>query len=166
VKIFPYAQYLIKCHLTTEQIISKLSDNTEPSKMFSLGRGSKVFKGRVESNDFKISRSIGYRNSFLPVINGTLVPCGETVDIHIKMHLHPSVIVFMFVWISIVLVALVASTVAFFRDLEQGSPTEFQLLTMPYAMLLFGILLCTVPFWLEVKRAKYELDRIFGVYAV
>lgn len=85
---------------------------------------------------------------------------------YVQYKMSCDLIVFMFVWFSIVLVAAVATTVGFYRDLEQGSPSELQMLTVPYGKLLFGILLCAVPFWLEVKRAKYELDRIFGVYAV
>lgn len=160
-KVIPYEKYSFKSNLTAEEAISKLKENVEPNKIFRMGGGEKVFQGNVYSHNFEISRIISYRNSFLPQIKGNIKPNNNSIIIDIKMHLHPFVIVFLFIWfVGVILGCIVTATVLIY-SLIQGSALSPGLI-IPFAMLAFGIGLSTIPFWSEVKKAKSELNKIFN----
>lgn len=144
-----------------EEAILKLKDNVEPNKIFRFRGGTKVFQGNVYDSNFTISRIILYKNSFLPQIKGSINTDTDSTTIGIKMYLHPFVIVFMILWFLVVTVGCFASAIAFVNSLNQGNAFRPEVL-IPFGMLAFGICLCTVPFWIEVKKARNELDRIFN----
>ncbi|WP_210411434.1 hypothetical protein [Oceanispirochaeta crateris] len=137
-----------------EDVVSKLNDYTEPLKLFKIGVGNKVFHGQVHQDHFKIYRQISYRNSFLPQIKGRMTQKENKTIIDVSMKLHPFVIAFMTLWFS----GLISACMSFF--LSPWKPFFF----VPIIMLIFGILLCTLPFWYEVKKSKNELFKIFSVY--
>ena len=60
--------------------------------------GSRPFAGSFGAMSFKIMRIIAYRNSFLPVIRGTLSQGDVGTDVRLVMTLHPLVALFMLVW--------------------------------------------------------------------
>jgi uncharacterized protein YacL len=75
-----------------------------------------------------------------------------TIDVSMK--LHTFVIVFMTLWFS----GIISACMSFV--LSPRNPFFF----VPLIMLIFGILLCNLPFWYEVKKSKNELFKIFSVY--
>ena len=60
------------------------------------------FLGKVHDRDFKIRRIIGYRNSFLPIIRGTVVqkPGGGS-HVRLVMALHLAIAAFMIGWFGL-----------------------------------------------------------------
>ncbi|WP_000691820.1 hypothetical protein [Leptospira interrogans] len=156
-KIIPYEEYSLKSNLTVEEAISKLKANTEPNKLF--GSGTKIFHGNINNDTFDICRIISYRNSFLPKIKGNIRSEANSIIIDIKMHLHPSVIVFMFIWFSGALLEFIVSTITLMSNLSDF----LQELLISLGMLAFGIGLFTIPFWIEVKKAKQELEKILAM---
>src|SRR5580692_4187355 len=57
-----------------------------------------AFLGSVENLSFKIRRNIQYRNSFLPIIWGKIVPSPSGSRVNVFMYMHPFSLVFMLVW--------------------------------------------------------------------
>src|SRR5690606_4803834 len=51
------------------------------------GGDHKPYEGSINGMSFKISRIIGYRNSFLPIINGVIEKDNRGVKVHVKMGL-------------------------------------------------------------------------------
>ncbi|MFQ3856836.1 hypothetical protein [Leptospira kirschneri] len=153
-KIIPYEKYSLKSNLTVEEAISKLKANTEPNELF--GSGTKIFHGNIYNDTFDICRIISYQNSFLPKIKGNIRSEANSIIIDIKMHLHPFVIVFMFIWFSGLLLEFIVSTIALMNNLSDF----LRELLIFFGMLTFSIGLCTIPFWIEVKKAKQELEKI------
>jgi YD repeat-containing protein len=57
-----------------------------------------AFLGSVENLSFKIRRNIQYRNSFLPIIQGKIVPTPTGSRVNVFMYMHPFSLVFMMIW--------------------------------------------------------------------
>jgi hypothetical protein len=90
-KFLPYKTCTIKTTLLPEEVRKKLEDNIEPSKLLRFNFwGDKKFKpyeGKVYGNIFKVSRIIGGRNSFLPVIEGKIVKLSTGTEVRIRMRM-------------------------------------------------------------------------------
>src|SRR5665213_3260484 len=56
------------------------------------------FLGSVENLTFKIRRNIQYRNSFLPIIRGKVIPTPTGSTVNVFMYMHPFSFVFMLFW--------------------------------------------------------------------
>src|ERR1700690_4052606 len=56
------------------------------------------FIGWVRDGSFKLHRDIRYRNSFLPVVHGRIVPADIGTRIQVTMSIHPLVAVFLAIW--------------------------------------------------------------------
>jgi hypothetical protein len=65
------------------------------------------FIGSVDGASFKLQRDIRYRNSFLPMIRGRIMPNGIGTQVSVTMFLHPLVAIFMIFWLSTVALAAV-----------------------------------------------------------
>jgi Cytochrome oxidase complex assembly protein 1 len=69
-------------------------------------KGSKTsgspFLGSVEGLSFRIRRNIQYRNSFLPLIRGRIVPAPTGSRFNVFMFMHPFSFIFMLVWFGLV----------------------------------------------------------------
>lgn len=115
-----------------------------------------AFTGSVAAADFTISRVIDYRNSMLPRINGQVMarPAGGG-HLRLRHSLHPFVLAFGALWLGVVGSVVAAMALAWaqggFRTDVQGS---FWPSLIPVGMLAVGLLLFTVPFWLEVRRSR------------
>jgi hypothetical protein len=64
-------------------------------------RDDKTFKGTIDASSFRIMRRIRYRNSFQPVIRGTITELRPGSRIDVRMTLHPFVAVFAIVWLAL-----------------------------------------------------------------
>jgi hypothetical protein len=73
--------------------------------------GDAPFIGHVRDNTFEFSRDIGYRNSFLPEISGSVVERKGGSRIEVEMWMHPFVMIFCSLWIGITSIAFVVSLI-------------------------------------------------------
>lgn len=145
-----------KTKLTKEEAIKMIGYNVEKEKLFSFRSCKKCYVGNVEGNEFKIERVISYKNSFLPVIKGEIFMDFEGAKIKVDMKIHSSILVFMFIWCSIICFAGVACTYQLFTE-------EFNLIfLMPFGMLLFVFLLFYGGFKFESKKSIEDLKLIFS----
>jgi hypothetical protein len=101
------------------------------------------FSGSVYDSSFKIVRFISYRNSFLPVIRGSVAPANIGSRLWVIMYLDPVVALFMTFFFWAVLRA---------HEVHQGHSGFFSGRKGPF--LIFGVALVAVGFFPEAWKAK------------
>ncbi|HET6227310.1 MAG TPA: hypothetical protein VFF27_13585 [Bacteroidia bacterium] len=158
--LFPFRSFTFISNDKIETVrinLARLVDaNRQPT--FSLFRyvSQKEFIGKVEENHFVISRTIYHRNSFLPIITGSLSSLGNQTIIDIKMRVNYFVLAFITFWLSVVGLFCLIMTIMLIANLKAHDPKiskDFMIL-IPYGMFLMGSLLFIFPFRYEVKKAK------------
>lgn len=147
-------------NLKEAEVLKRLAERIEPEKFrfgfFTPDKG-KAYEGRIDGRKFKIKRIIFYRNSFLPLIWGSIESeLGATV-IRVRMRLHP--LVNGFFWLFLVGLAAVCIAMLFQADHVQNAHAfrksiPFIILPIMYSMALLG-------FKYESSRAKRDLLAIF-----
>jgi hypothetical protein len=113
------------------------------------------YEGSISGKEFKINRIIHYRNSFLPVINGSVTPVIRGCRIHITMRMAWFVILFAFVWFIGALFGAIMIGYATIRDRE-----NFFLAFIPFLLPALGYLLFTGGFKYESSKAKKFLREL------
>ena len=160
-KYLPFENITYQTKLDSEEILKRINEIIEPKKTFRMtgifgSSDHKPYEGSVNGNSFSITRIIGYRNSFLPRIKGSIKKdFGKTV-VNVKMRLHPFVLVFMFIWCGGVGLGFLAFLTS---SLEKG--TFEPAILIPLAMLLFGYGLTTGGFKYESIKSKKYLAELF-----
>lgn len=126
---------------------------------FFKSAGGKSFRGRFEGERFRCSRVIVYRNLFLPVAQGQLVP--EAQGTRVELLLRPPLFgsLFMAVW-TLGILAILAG-VALGHASAPG--TRFWILTLPVFAL--GIAIVGFAFGSEALETEHELKRCLRVSA-
>ncbi|WP_303312514.1 hypothetical protein [Hymenobacter sp. BT730] len=146
--------------LSPEELLQRLQENTAPRltwfKIFSF-KPLKPFLGTVEINSFDIQRVIRYKNSWLPQIKGKIEPHQSNGGslVLLRHHLHYSVLVFCIIWQAVVGFSVVSSIG---NLLTTGKLNQELLSTL--GMFAFGLILFTVPFWLEVQQSRPMLIKL------
>ena len=156
--LLPFENLTFKTKLSKDEAIEKLLENIEAQKSFGIGAHNylylKPYIGRFEENNFEIKRAISYRNSFLPVIKGTVYTEFDVTKIKVKMRPHFFVLIFMTVWFSGVLIGCLFTTIALLT--QKFTP----MFLIPYGMIIFGIALLYGGFKTESSISKKDLLRI------
>lgn len=91
-KYLPYENITYRTKLDVEEVFKRLNEIIEPVQGVRMpvifgGGDHKPYEGSIKGMSFKISRVIGYRNSFLPVIKGVVEKDNRGVKVHVKMGL-------------------------------------------------------------------------------
>ena len=66
------------------------------------------FVGEVEGNTFEFQRDIGYRNSLLPQISGSVIETEAGSRVEVEMWMHPLVMFFCSLWLLMASVGVLA----------------------------------------------------------
>ena len=151
----PYRIVVIRTTLSPSEVEAKLRSITRARPSF-LARLTEPgadarFEGEVEATHFRITRVIGYRNSFLPVISGTLEQANGGTTVCLRMHLHPFVAAFSLIWFGTLLGVLLSL-------LSPGWPGAV-VAAVPLGLLLFGGVLVSACFFPESFKAEQLLRR-------
>jgi len=162
-KYLPFESITYRTELPLEEVITRLRKNIKEKKKFfdrsyHFDNFSQPYAGTLKENDFKISREINYRNSFLPVISGRVEQERKGTIISIKMRPHLAVLIFMVFWFSGVSIGALAFTLPVLTggDFEGAS-------LIPVGMLVFGYLLTTLGFKYESKKSRKFFEELFEV---
>ena len=156
-KFFPYCALSLRSELTLDGIAALFGSRIEKQQWMRFSRGGSRFQGSFSSNSFTMSRIIGYRNSFNPIILGKVEPLGEGSFIRLIMRPHMAVSIFMSIWFSGVFIGVGAVTFGFFSGKTPAHP----MLLIPFGMLLFGVALVSGGFWFEASKQKSMLLDLF-----
>ncbi len=150
VKLIPYHRFEIVSALPQIEALRAIASRIEERKLFRITAMSAAnderFAGTVTGNRFSITRIMGYRNSFAPVIEGVVNEGGRFSRVMVTMR--PSIFVAIFLAFFF--------TIFFSITLGVGSEILWFALAAPllmYAGVLFG-------FWLEANKIEQTLRRI------
>lgn len=158
-RFFPALTEEFTSPLPPPELLRRLRDDMQTGR---------AFTGTAGPTGFTISRVIDYRNSMLPRIEGWVVAgAAGGSRLRLQHRLTTFTLVFGVVWLLVVgsvvlgMLPLLAEVVRAGRWREISGP-DF----IPVGMLLFGILLLTVPFWLEVRQSRPRLIELLHLQAV
>jgi hypothetical protein len=161
----PFQKLTVTSPLSPEEVLSRLAGALEP--MMKTGRrwifdpNAKPYEGEILGREFRIRRVIGYRNSFLPVITGTVEPAEQGSVISIKLRLRRVTAVFACLWIGL---AAFFGAAAFLTLFLPDAP--FNRLSLP--ALLFapaGYTLVTAFFRMESGKSSAYFRELFEAEA-
>lgn len=153
--LLPYRRFTIDTPLSPSTVQTRLEGATGQTVP---GRASPIdsaFRGEVSGARFQIQRRIGYRNSFLPRIRGTIEPTASGSRLVGTMRLHGFVAAFMVFWLGGVGLAFIAIVLPAFS----GGRFDWGALT-PLGMLAFGVLLVLGGFVPEAHKAIRQLAEL------
>jgi hypothetical protein len=148
VKLLPFHRFEITSPLRREEVLAAISSRLEERKWFAVrmpgAQNDERFEGAVTADSFNITRIMGYRNSFAPVIDGKVHEAGRFSRIVITMQLHIVVLIFM------VMFAVIAGAALAISSALPG--------VMMVALLYFVVL---AAFWFEANKLEQTLRKIF-----
>jgi hypothetical protein len=159
----PFYRFHLDTALPEPAAFERVREFTRPRRTFRESIGIALrrdhaagppFLGTLGPSSFRLRRDIRYRNSFLPLIWGRIVPSPRGSRINVTMFLHPLVAVFMIIWFSGLGYALAKLWV------HRKEAVPFAVL-IPAAMFLFGVALVLVCFIPEAIKAKRLLESAF-----
>jgi hypothetical protein len=121
-----------------------------------VGGADPPFVGWVEGHRFKFHRIIPYRNSFVPIVSGKIVPGEGGAILRGRLRLAHVVAVVMALWMAITASLAIASLA------HVGETSNAVAAVFPVAMPLFGAVLVGVGFLPERRKALRLLSQAFG----
>jgi hypothetical protein len=153
--LLPFKRYELQSDRTPGELVAAIDAAVEPRRFLRFTKAKCPFEGEVSDREFNVQRTIGYRNSFLPQISGTIDPDPQGSRIAITMSLHPLVLGFLVFWLGLVLMMLVL----FLLPSHRVGSAHWAAL-VPAGMFVFGWALSAGAFTYEVSRAEPLLARI------
>ncbi|MBD8388314.1 hypothetical protein [Dysgonomonas sp. BGC7] len=155
-RLLPFENVTYKTELSPTEIANQLRSSTQYT---TLGKS-------ISEKGFTIKRIINYRNSFLPIVTGTITEEEKEKEkenettVNVKMKMNILVIIFMTFWFAMVFLACFA-TIA----ISYSSGFEVFYL-IPFGMLIFGVLLVVGGFKAESSKTKKDLQKILQAQIV
>jgi len=137
-KIFlPFEDYTLTTTLKVEEVSKRLEEKIRPKrrlKDFFYGDANrKPYEGYILINDFKISRIIGYKNSFLPVISGLIYNVSGKTHIKVEMKIIPYVLI-----PTALVIAVLTMASIFIKGFIFSSPFPFLFPLISYLVIYFA----------------------------
>ena len=142
-KYLPFENIIFKTKLNSKEISKRLNEITEPKSFFRIPvffRDHQQYEGVIGDNIFTINRIINYRNSFLPIIKGTIQEGHQKTKIFIQMRPHLVAIIFMLIWfgVSILICTSIFITMLFEANFTALAAIPFGILILSYVIILGG----------------------------
>lgn len=139
----PLARLELKTTLSKEQFNERLSSELSGRSSFIEGhqKNRKHFTGQLGENSFRVSKVLGSRNSFSPIIKGTLKEENEFTTIKIKMILKPATLAFLMFWVFFVVL---------FSSLQAETLSD---ILWPIGMVLFAYFITFMGFNSAAEKA-------------
>lgn len=149
VKLVPYHRFEITSPLKRDEALAAVSSRLEERKWFRMrwpsSDNDERFAGTVTQSSFNITRIMGYRNSFAPVVEGEVHDAGRFSHIVITMKPHVLVLALLPVFAIVFMAGLVGM-----GNIWPG----LALMALIYVMVLVG-------FWFEANKLEQTLRKIF-----
>ena len=136
--------------LTPDQVRDALAASVKPGKLLAWDPPSasdkREMRGEVSSASFQIIRRDQHRNSFSPVLSGTLAPIEGGTELAVGIHVHQTVMTFVSAWV------LTAAVLAIWV-LDAGAPAGLSIMHGVLAFPLLAPMVAWLGFSLEVPKA-------------
>lgn len=154
--LLPYHHVTIATAQPLADVLEVLENHIEPYRLEILvSRHQTPYAGKLSESGFEIRRVVGYRNSFLPKIIGRFEPQPDGTRIHLKMHLHPLVSVFLGIWFVIWYAIAIPLNLS---EAFVGMPIYGRVVFLTAPLLV--LLVAWWVFWAEVRRSQQDLMQI------
>jgi hypothetical protein len=154
----PYEKFDIVTDLDQIAVVERLRGQVgtkQPNWLKSGYVSYKNYTGWVQQDNFEIERVIVGRNSFNPLVKGTITPDGQGCIIRVVMALDPFVLAFLCLWM---LAAFAAGIIIAVGEMERRNFKGACLI--PFFMLLLAYLLATGCFMFESDGIKAGLEEL------
>lgn len=150
----PYVRVKLESLLSPDEMRQRLATSLTPPQ---TGFGSfdppgSVFYGNLRPDGFTAWKVIRYRNSFLPIANGTWRVEGRATLVDLRLTLHPVVMAFMAIWMALPLFAGSILTISALVD-RRFTP----MVLIPFAFAAAGYALATAGFRWEYRDTITQL---------
>jgi hypothetical protein len=166
-KFLPYERLKINTTLSSQEVLTRLDNVIEPRHFFRFfGTGKKPYEGKVEGVHFEVSRIIGYRNPFLPIIKGDIQTEISGCVTYISMQPHILVIVFSTFWLGCAGLLFLVSLASIISSFGQNSAIDPSLLLLSGGMFAFGYALLLGSFKFESAKSKKFFRELLGAKEV
>ena len=158
IHIFPRLEYSIDSTKSPEDINEILNSVTEPKKMIFSYPDNIEFIGEVNPSGFKIVSKPKplVKNSFIPVILGTIRTERRQTVIDIKMRLHLFLQIFLTIWFGGAGLGVLAGLLAVFTEGMNG----VSMLFATVAFFAFGQVFVRTGFYFPAKNASRRLEEL------
>ncbi|GAB2813205.1 hypothetical protein [Ferruginibacter profundus] len=173
-KYLPVENYTLSTKLSVDEVRDLITAHVAAKRGFTLGfyntKVTEPYEGEVKENTFTISRVINYRNSFLPIIKGSISSFIGRTQIDITMRPAVGVLIFMSVWLGAVGIACLCIIVVALMHITEIGNVFTQgfspVVLIPFGMFIFGYVLIYFGFKLESKKSKEFLQKLFAAEEV
>lgn len=149
-KLWPSDRWVLQVTAPVDGVAAVVARNTVRASFgdaFRESPGRKTFRGEASERTFKISRTIGYQNSFLPVLVGTIIETAGGCRVEVHSRMHPLVNAFTVLWLGMG-AGITLPLMLTLRD---------RAVVIGPLVLLGGYALMQGGFWPEARRAKAVL---------
>ena len=137
--LIPFRTIIVNTSLSPAEVAATLRRSTHEKKgLLDLSYGGHAYVGNVSETGFKIRRVISYRNSFLPVIGGSIMPRAYGSSVQVSMRMNWFTIMFMLIWMGGVLVGAMVGTVMFITEGKVAGLGAWGMVAIGLAMFAFG----------------------------
>jgi hypothetical protein len=157
VPFLPEKRFAIEAHDAPEVIRERLEAEVEPPRRLSLRKPQRPFAGTVGPESFELRPVLGYRNSFVPYVEGSYGSGLDGTRIDVRMRLLRPVAVFMAVWLSFAAMFVAIAAIAAAHD-----PLRLGFVGLALAFFGVGYACMSVLFLLEARRTRAKLERLLG----
>jgi len=161
----PSEQFTIETSLTQDEVQQRLTEVIESNRMVRLPFSNhKPYQGEVGNDWFEASRIIYYRNSFLPIIKGTIESTLDGCVITITMRPHILVTIFSIFWFGMLGITLLSMLCGMLGNLWKLNGTDTGVvpsIVIPLGLFVFGYLLITGGFKFESVGSKIFFQELF-----
>ena len=156
-KILPSLNYSFTTDKTPEEIYADLNSVTKSPKVEIFHRVDGEFIGKVSISGFRIRSNIKYRNSFLPIIKGSVKAGENGSEVIIKMRMHPFVSVFLTIWLGGVFFAFFMGILYAFVE---GIFPALPILLTTIIMIAFEQILTKLAFFIPARKSVQRIREL------
>ena len=153
----PEKRFVIEAGEAPEMIRERLEEQVAPARPFARRRPDRPFAGKIGASSFELRPVLGYRNSFVPFVQGSYGSGLDGTRIDVRMRLLRPVAAFMAAWLTFAAVFVVLASIAAAHD-----PLRLGFVVLALAFFSVGYGCMSVLFWLEARRTRAKLEELLA----
>jgi len=159
--LFPYHSCVYYSNLSKEEILSRISERTEPEQFFRMrgflvrNKETKEFEGTVGIDQFKINKIHKRKKSYAPVISGQLSRANQYTKLNLSMRLSYVIIALIPLWLLFFVNFIVVSNFS----VEQFNQFDFDS-WFPILFIFVFYAILTGSFHYHLVAVKKSIEKI------
>ena len=151
----PEKRFELEAPDAPEVIRERLEAEVAPPRRLAFRKPARRFAGTVGNDSFELRPVLGYRNSFVPFVEGSYRTGLAGTRIDVRMRLLRPVAVFMAAWLAFAGMFVVIAAIAAAHD-----PLRLGFVALALAFFGVGYACMAVLFWLEARRTRAKLEEL------